>query len=140
MMKRNRLMPILAVLGVLSATAHAADPEEIVKYRRNLMDANGGLMGASNAILLNKVSDKARLAGFAQGLANLNKNIAEQFPNGSGSPDSDALPDVWAKRAEFERRAKDAETKAAAFAKAPSAASFQGLSDACKSCHKDFRK
>ena len=131
---------IVAVLGLLSAAAHAADTDDIVKYRRNLMDANGGLMGASNAILANKVNDQARLAGFAQALANLNKGLAAQFPAGSASLDSDALPVVWSKRAEFEHRAKDAETKAAAFAKAPSAASYAALSDSCKSCHKDFRK
>jgi len=33
---------------------------------------------------------------FAQALANLNKGVAGLFPNGSNSPDSDALPDVWA--------------------------------------------
>lgn len=139
-MKRTLAILFLASSGLATLAAHAADAEDIVKYRRNLMDANGGLMGASNAILQDKVNDKARLAGYAQALANLNREIAAQFPAGSGSPDSDALPEVWSKRAEFERRAREAETRAAAFAKTPSRPAFTALADACKSCHKDFRK
>jgi len=107
-MKRTLAILFLASSGLATLAAHAADAEDIVKYRRNLMDANGGLMGASNAILQNKVNDKARLAGYAQALANLNREIAAQFPTGSSSPDSDALPEVWSKRAEFERRARAA--------------------------------
>ncbi|MDD5367154.1 MAG: cytochrome c [Gallionellaceae bacterium] len=139
-MNRTHWPPIMAALGMVSAVAYAVDTDEIVKYRRNLMDANGGLMGACNAVLQNKVSDQTRLAGFAQALGTLNRNIATQFPPGSASPDSDALPDVWTRRAEFERRAKDAESKASVFGKTPSAAAFADLSAACKGCHKDFRK
>ncbi|MDD4882328.1 MAG: cytochrome c [Gallionellaceae bacterium] len=139
----NRILSILflAIAGCATLSAQAAvDNDDLVKYRRNLMDANGGLMAASSAILQNKVSDKARLAPFAQALGNLNRNIAAQFPKGSASPDSDALPVVWSKRADFERLASNAEAKAATFAKAPSMKSYDDLSEACKSCHKDFRK
>ncbi|TCJ18400.1 cytochrome c [Parasulfuritortus cantonensis] len=131
---------LLALAGSAAVAAQAADTDSLVKYRRNLMDANGGLMGMSNLILQNKAGDKAQLAAAAKELASLNKGIAALFPKGSASPDSDALPEVWSKRADFERLAKEAETKSAAFAKAPSAASFKDLSEACKSCHKDYRK
>lgn len=129
----------LALSGLVATAAHAGT-DDLVKYRRNLMDANGGLMGMSNAILQNKAGDKAQLAAAAKELALLNKGIAALFPAGSASPDSDALPEVWSKRADFERLARDAEAKAAAFGKSPTAAAFKDLSDACKSCHKDFRK
>lgn len=138
----NRILKtfLLAVPACLAVAAHAASTDDLVKYRRNLMDANGGLMGMSNLILQGKAGDKAQLAAAAKELANLNKGVAALFPASSSSPDSDALPEVWSKRADFERLAKAAETKAVAFGKSPSAATFKDLGEACKSCHKDFRK
>ncbi len=137
---------LLSLLCLASLAAHAADPDDMVKYRKNVMNANGGLMGASNALIQNKVEFKGQLAGYARSLEVINKDLPALFPKGSGTADSDALPDVWNKRAEFEHRAKDTQTKAAAFAKAAAgkdpklADRFKDLSDSCKSCHKDFRK
>jgi cytochrome c556 len=137
---------LFAFSGLIALAAHAADPDDMVKYRKNVMNANGGLMGASNGLIQNKVEFKGQLAGYAKALEALNKDLPALFPKGSNVGDSDALPDVWNKRAEFERRAKDTQAKAAAFAKAANgndprlAEKFKDLSDACKSCHKDFRK
>ena len=139
-MKQPPWLAIAAALSLMACAAHAADMDEAIKYRRNLMSANGGLMGATNAILQKKVDDKGRLAVYAQALAGLNKHVAALFPNGSNVGDTDALPDVWTKRAEFERRAKEVEVKAAAFARSQTPTAFKDLAEACKSCHKDFRK
>ena len=135
-----------ALAALLAHGAHAADPDDMVKYRKNVMNANGGLMGASNALIQNKVEFKVQLASYAKALEALNRDLAALFPQGSNAGDSDAQPDVWNKRAEFERRAKDTQVKAATFAKAAGgsdpklAEKFRELSDSCKSCHKDFRK
>jgi cytochrome c556 len=138
---------LLSLLALASLAAHAAnDPDDMVKYRKNVMNANGGLMGAANALIQNKVTFKPQLASYAKTLETLNKDLPALFPKGSNAADSDAQPDVWNKRAEFERRAKDAQAKSAVFAKAAAgndpklAEKFKDLSDACKSCHKDFRK
>ncbi len=137
---------LFAAAGLFALAAHAADPDDMVKYRKNVMNANGGLMGASNGLIQNKVVFKGQLAAYAKALETLNKDLPALFPKGSNGGDSDALPDVWNKRAEFDRRAMDAQVKAAAFAKAAAggdakiAEKFKDLSDACKSCHKDFRK
>jgi cytochrome c556 len=133
-------------LGLAALGAHAADPDDMVKYRKNVMSANGGLMGAANAILQNKIERKGELAAFAKSLEGINTDIAGLFPKGSNTGDTDALPDIWSKRAEFERLAKDTQVKAAAFAKAAGSnakytqARFKDLGDACKACHKTFRK
>lgn len=137
---------LFAVAGLVALAAHAADPDDMVKYRKNVMNANGGLMGASNGLIQNKVEFKGQLAAYAKALEALNKDLPALFPKGSNAGDTDVLPEVWSKRAEFERRAKDTQAKAAAFAKAASgndpklAEKFKDLSDSCKSCHKDFRK
>lgn len=140
------LLAASALLALATLSAHAADPDDLVKYRQNVMNANGGLMGASNALIQNKVPFKEELAANAKALEALNKDLPALFPKGSNVGDTEALPDVWTKRAEFERRAKEAQAKAASFAKAAAdkdpklAEKFKDLSDACKSCHKDFRK
>lgn len=145
-MRRVTSALLMSCLGLLAVSAHAADPDDIIKYRKNVMNANGGLMGAANAILLHKVDNKAPLAAYAKALEGTSKDIAALFPKGTNAGDTDALPEVWSKRADFERRAKDTETKAAAFAKSASAggkdadARFKDLADACKACHKEFRK
>ncbi len=137
---------LFATASLISLSTHAADPDDMVKYRKNVMNANGGLMGASNALLQNKVEFKGQLISYAKALEAINKDLPALFPKGSNTGDSDAQPDVWNKRAEFERRAKDAQTKAVIFAKATAgndpkqAGKFKDLSDSCKSCHKDFRK
>lgn len=140
----SRLLAGLGWIVLASGTVHAADMDDAVKYRKNVMEANGGLMGASNAILQGKVDKKAQLAVYAKALEGLNQDLASLFPKGSNGGDTDALPEVWSKRAEFERHARDTQEKAAAFAKAAAGkdamARFRDLSESCKSCHKDFRK
>jgi cytochrome c556 len=144
------MLPKALFSGVLAAlvvhSVHAADPDDMVKYRKNVMNANGGLMGAANALIQNKVEFKSQLASEAKALEALNRDLPALFPKGSNTGDSDAQPDVWNKRAEFERRARETQAKAVAFAKAAGgsdpklAEKFRDLSDSCKSCHRDFRK
>jgi cytochrome c556 len=140
----SRLLASLGWIVMASNTVHAGDMDDFVKYRKNVMEANGGLMGATNAILQGKVDKKGQLATYAKALEGLNQDLASLFPKGSNGGDTDALPEVWSKRAEFERHAKDTQEKAASFAKATAGkeaqARFKDLSESCKSCHKDFRK
>ena len=136
-----------ALLVTAAAGVHAAEPEDIIKYRQNVMKSNGGNLAAAGAIIQKKVDFNARLADHANAVAAGSKDIAALFPAGSDfGTDSKALDAVWKNRAQFEKLAKDSETKAAAFAKAVSAkdpqmgARFKEVADSCKACHKDFRK
>lgn len=145
-MRKTLLLAATSLIALATLSAHAADPDDLVKYRQNVMNANGGLMGASNALIQKKVDVKGQLAANAKALEALNKDLPALFPKGSNAGDTEALPEVWNKRAEFERRAKETQAKAAAFAKAAGgndpkvAEKYKDLSDACKSCHRDFRK
>lgn len=140
-------MFILGSLALFGSAAHAeSDPEDIIKYRQNVMKANGAHMAAAGAVLQGKVEYKKDLAYHAKALQSINSEIPALFPKGSDFGDTKALDSVWAKRAEFEKRAKDTKAKAEAFAKAAGGdakaalAKFKELSDSCKACHKDFRK
>jgi cytochrome c556 len=141
----SRALVIGAGLGA-ALIVSAADPGDVVKYRQAVMKANGSHMGATAAILQGKVDYKNQLADHARALEALNRDIVALFPEGTKVGKTEALDSVWEKRAEFEKRARDARDKAAAFAKAVSAndanalAKFQELGDSCKACHKDFRE
>ncbi len=147
-MQRSTSGLALAALMAVACAAHAADPLDIVKYRKNLMKANGGLMGAANAIIRGKVDYKGQLAAEAFSLQQTTKDLASLFPKGTEHVgDTQALPAVWSKRAELEEHARDAARKAARFAQAAAgtdskatAAAYEELAQACKSCHKEFRK
>ena len=151
-MKNQKFAMVLAVMGTallgMSAGIRAeSDPEDIIKYRQNVMKSNGGNLAAAGAIIQKKVAFNERLADHAKAVSAGSKNIAALFPPGSDfGADTNALDAVWKDRARFEKLAKDTEKKAAAFAKAVSAkdaqagARFKELADSCKACHKDFRK
>ena len=149
-MKHPRPLLLLASLALSAAvigSALAAEPEDIIKYREAMMKANAGHMGASAAIINGKVDYKGDLADHAKALAALNKDIAAMFPKGSDFGNTEALDTVWKKNDEFKKRAQDAKAKADAFAKTVAAGDtanygprFKELNEACKACHKDFRK
>lgn len=138
----------LGILALLGATAHAeSDPEDIIKYRQNVMKANGAYAAAASAIIQGKVGYKKDLADHAKALAAINRDVAALFPKGSDFGDTKALDGVWSKRTDFEKRAKDAQAKSAAFAKTVAAGDTKNygpklkeLADSCKACHKDYRK
>ena len=146
-LKSLKVGSLFLLLGTSITVLAQSQSEDIIKYRRNVMKSNGAHAAAANAILQGKVDYKNQLADHAKALENVNKDIPSLFPKGSESGDTKALPAIWENRAEFEKRANDAKQKSAEFAKAAmtgdtqvATAKFKELSDACKSCHKDFRK
>jgi cytochrome c556 len=131
----------------LAFGAHAAEPQDIIDYRVANMKASAGHMAAANAIIRGKVDYKNQLADHARALQALNRDVAALFPKDSDFGDTRALDAVWSRNAEFQKRAQDARDRADAFARAVTAgdsksyaARFGELNDACKACHKDFRK
>ena len=146
-MKMQHSFLALAVATLFTAAAVAAEPEDIIKYRKNVMKATAGHMGATAAIITGKVDYKGDLADHARALAALTKDTAALFPKDSDFGDTEALDAVWKNNAEFKKRASTAKAKSEAFVKAVAtkdnskiAAGFKELNDACKACHKDFRK
>lgn len=145
----KRLASTFITLGLLAVayTLYAAEPEEIIKYRQNVMKTNGANASAASAILKGKVEYQDRLLDHARTIETFTKDIPVLFPKGSDSGDTRALDSVWQKWSKFEQSARDNHAAASEFAKAVSAndkaaikTAFKKLSDTCKSCHKDFRK
>jgi cytochrome c556 len=146
--KTRRLLSIISVVTMLAPLAlRAAEPEDIIKYRQNMMKAIGGHTGAAGAIIQGKVDYKNQLADHARALQALTSDIPALFPKDSDFGDTKAKDGVWSNRVEFEKTAKDAKAKVAAFAKAVQGgnqqaivASYKEMGEGCKGCHKDFRK
>jgi cytochrome c556 len=144
---RIRCLILLASTCLLAGTAVAAEPEDNIKYRQNVMKANGAHMAAAGAIINGKVEFKGQLGDHAKALQAINKDINALFPKDSDFGETKALDAVWKNSADFQKRAKDAAHKADALAKTVAAgdsknygARFKELSDSCKACHKDYRK
>ena len=117
--KIHRLLAMGSVLMMLAAvTLHAAEPEDIINYRQNMMKAIGGHTGAAGAIIQGKVDYKNQLADHARALQALTSDIPALFPKDSDFGDTKAKDGVWSNRAEFEKAAKDAKARVAAFTKA----------------------
>lgn len=149
--KNKKAWPRVALVLAVTLPAVAvaqSDPEDIIKYRQNVMKVNGANMAAMAAILQGKVPEfKDRLGDHARGVQAGTKNIPALFPKDSDFGDTEALESVWKNPAEFKKRSDDTSKKADALAKAVAGgdtkaiqARFRELSDSCKACHKDFRK
>lgn len=144
----RRLLTASSLLAMLApALLHAAEPEDVIKYRRNMMKAIGAHMAAAGAIIQDKVDYKSQLPEHANAVQLLTRDIPGLFPKDSDFGDTRAKDEVWSNRAEFEKRANTVKLRTAAFAKAVKggnpqaiAAGFKQLGEGCKSCHDDFRK
>jgi cytochrome c556 len=143
---------VIILLVGMTCVAQAAEKmaskeESIVKYRQAVMKSQAGHMGAAFAIITGKVDFKDQLADHVNALASTTKHIVSLFPKGTDVDKTKARKEVWTKNDEFRKHAKDAEEKADTLAKAVAAGDtqsygkdFKALGEACKACHKDFRK
>lgn len=144
------IFSVAVLLVGLSCVANAAElknAKDIVKYRQSVMTSQSGHMAAAAAIIQGKVDFKDQLGAHVKALEATTKDIDSLFPKGTDVGKTKALKEVWTKHDEFSKRAKDAQDKAAALARAVEAGDtqnygpkFKELGEACKACHKDFRK
>jgi len=148
-MKHARIRPSILLVSacLIAGTAFAAEPEDIIKYRQDVMKSQGAHMAAAAAIIQGKVDYKGQLGDHVKALQATSKNVASLFPKDSDFGDTKASDAVWKNNTEFQKYAMDVRAKADALAKAVAAndtrnygARLKELSDSCKGCHKDFRK
>lgn len=150
---KNRSMAALLGVTLWSASALAAEEiamekiEPAIKYRQNVMQAMGGLAGASAGRLRDGFTFGPDMTAIASALQALSKDVAALFPPGTDFGETEAKPAVWEERDKFEESAKNLEQKVDAFAaavkggdRAETLKAFKGMGDACKACHEDFRK
>ena len=142
----------LAIAAVVAtAPASAADePSNLIKYRKAVMTAIGGHMGALGAMAKGEVSFTDEAALHARAINEMSQNLLRLFPEGSGyeaDKKTNALPAVWEQWADFESAAKSLEEESAklvAVAESGDAAAIGQQVGAlgrngCSKCHDTFR-
>jgi len=137
-----------ALLCSLPALADAPKPEAVITYRQSVFH-----MILWNFQPLGEMArgrrpfDAAEFERRAERLAFLAPQLEEGFTPGSDKgATTDALPDIWKNRADFDQKLADLvrETKALAEVakggdEAKMKAQFPKLSAACKNCHEKYR-
>ena len=147
LIQRAMAATVLAV-GLLSVAGGVhADEQGSIKYRQALMNANAGHAAAVAQIASGGVAFQDQLKGHAHALAEVAKWVAPAFKEKALAGKTRAKEEIWSDWNDFESKAKafaDASAKVSAAADAGDMAAVgDGLNavfDACKSCHKKFRK
>jgi len=152
--RSKSLMAALLAVSVLSTTAAvtwAASGQDAADVRQGRMKDNGKAMKAISAAVKAGAITPDLAAGAAK-IEATGKDIAMLFPKGTamgdaGMTDTDALPVIWEKNAEFLALGAEMEKAGAALAAAIKtgdvAATGKALGDAgknCKACHDTFVK
>lgn len=138
------------ILGMAQAPdvqAHAG-ASGVVKERMEMMKALGGEMKKLAAMFKGEVPyDPSAVAAAANWIEDHSGGrLLRLFPEGSNDDPSEATQEVWRHWPDFEAKADDLGTEAAALAAAADAgkgeakAAFGTLAGACKACHLDFKK
>jgi len=137
------------LMGLAWAGPVLADGKGEIKYRKAVMKAVGGQMGAMKLIIKGQSGNKANLVAHAEAMLSLAKLSASAFPKGSGpeAGKTRALPDIWAKWGDFEKVAQafvaESEKMVAAAKSGDMGVAGKQLGalgkGACGACHKPFR-
>ena len=132
-----------AVSTCLVAIAASASEGE-VNYRQHTMSAVGGHMRAIVDIIRGDVSHTDHLATHADAMSDLAEIAPTLFPESSKG--GDALDAVWENAEDFQAKLDAFRDAAAAFKDAAGTndqgkimAAFQGVGQACKGCHDNYR-
>ena len=145
-LKPVRLTMLAYLVSATLALAHEG-ATGVVKERMDLMKRQQKDMKLIGDMAKGKTPfDAAKAAEAARDISLTAKKIHELFPEGSEGGKSEALPSIWKDWDRFAGNAYDLESVADDLASSLDdgaaqdwKATFQKVTDACKSCHQDFR-
>jgi cytochrome c556 len=139
----------IAVAGLASAAGQPLSrAEQSIKYREGLYQAIVWNFGPMSAAVQGKAPyDKDAFAKQAARVAVLTPMLAEGFAVESAiKGKSEAKPEIWQNKAEFDKLMQDLVTKSAALAEVAKTGdmakikpAFGETGQACKACHDKFK-
>lgn len=148
------LLPLIAACATASGDAAPAaavptaapSAAELIEARKAMMHMAATLL-YQEAMPAAKAGTDVKSAGHAaDGLDRFGHSIAGLFPEGSGGPDSRALPALWQNKADFVARADafgDSAARLKALSDAGDSAGFAAqaklVEQGCNSCHALYR-
>ncbi|MEM7508463.1 MAG: cytochrome c [Pseudomonadota bacterium] len=135
-------------LAILAPVAQAADADNAIKYRKNIMKIVGGSASAIAAVLKGEAGQQADLAALTQMLAAstdpaITGAAFKQNTDDQGVEKTTAKGDIWSdwdKFAGIAVKLNDAAKVAAAAGENVSFAEMKPVFAECKACHDDFRQ
>ena len=137
------------VIGVFTAALamSAAADQNGIDYRKHVMDAVGGHMGALVEISKGQVDHKDHIPVHTAGLAALSNIAPDLFGADTKDGDTDALPKIWEKPdvfkqklADFKKAANDLDALVKSGDMKDFGSALGAVGKACKSCHDEFKK
>ena len=137
----------LAITAVPAIHALAdTTPEDAADYRKAVMTALRGHIGASSMIARGLVENDGHLVGHAEGLASAASELDRLFPEGSNVGESEALPIIWEEPGAFAEAIAKMQQATAAFVEAAKSgdqeaigAAFRNVGMGCRGCHDRYR-
>ena len=139
------LLGVSLLFGTVGLSAQS-EPEDLIKYRQNLMRAQAGHLGAMVQIINGGVALRSQLPVHARNLQTLTGFLVNVFPEDSDFGETRAKEEIWEDFDVFSEAARRVQTAAgelAAVAESGSQEELQGklgaVVDACKGCHKKYR-
>jgi cytochrome c556 len=139
-----RIVPVVAIIAALGATAALAGP---IEDRQDAMKQNGKAIGPLVAILKGEQPyDAAVVKTNADQIHDDFAKAFASFPPGSdkGPPETYAKAEIWSDPDGFKAAQDQAMKAVEALAATTDEASFKtalgGLGDSCKNCHEKYRR
>jgi cytochrome c556 len=138
----------VALALVVAVTVEAADePDNIIKYRRNVMKSVGANIANIAMVAKGEVTFVANVALNARAIRDGLNLAGGLFPDGTDIGETNALPKLWQDRAGFDdalRQARAAADDMVAAAETGDLGEIQkalgALGKRCGECHKPYRK
>ncbi|MDE0193072.1 MAG: cytochrome c [Gammaproteobacteria bacterium] len=139
---KNRFAATTLATCLVAIAASASEGE--VNYRQHTMSAIGGHMRAVVDIVRGDVPHMEHLATHASAMADLAEIAPTLFPESSKG--GDALDAIWEDGEDFESKLNAFKEATVAFKTAAESGeraeimgAFQGVGQACKGCHDNYR-
>ena len=137
---------LVLAAAIFAGSAFAAE-DSAVKYRKSVMKALGGHMGATASIVKGEAGAKHHLVAHAASMSSIARMTADLFPKGSDKGDTRALPVIWEKPQDFAKVVQALEAATGGLVAAARSGdgneiknAFSAVGKACGGCHKKFRK
>lgn len=143
------MLLVVFSVGVAIAFAQAQDEEEpVLVYRQKLMAGQRASMGAIGDILKYKLPySTSHIAVHAKNIHEFATLIPDAFEKEMAEGRTDAKPEVWSNWDDFLAKAKTLSEASAKLAETAEGGdmravmqSVQGLGNACRGCHNEYRK
>jgi cytochrome c556 len=144
-----RVTAACAFAATVSVVMASEDENPALAYRESMMTLIGHNFGPMQMTLDGDIPwDDARMAGYARDLAALaTLNLMRGFPEGSGTGDTHAKPEIWKNMEDFTKKMEEFQQAAAKLGEVSAGGDRKAIEEqikatgkTCGSCHDDYKE